>query len=135
MPPPPACAAQAACASAVARGYDLVAVQPGSERLFHMACSSLDCDLVSLDLARRLPFRFKPAAVKAALARGLHFEVGGAETSHTCQRDHVECVLPAAPLPAVFRSLTGNRPALRPGAAGLPRARAAGRRLAPPAVC
>ena len=66
---------QAACASAVARGYDLVAVQPGSERLFQMACSSLECDLVSLDLSRRLPYRFKPAAVKAALARGLHFEV------------------------------------------------------------
>ncbi|KAL4420717.1 hypothetical protein ABPG75_010373 [Micractinium tetrahymenae] len=68
-------AAQAACASAAARGYDLVAVQPGSERLFHMACSSLECDLVSLDLCRRLPYRFKPAAVKAALARGLHFEI------------------------------------------------------------
>lgn len=75
--PTAAPAPQAACASAVARGYDLVAVQPGSERLFQVACSSLECDLVSLDLSRRLPYRFKPAAVKAALARGLHFEVWG----------------------------------------------------------
>ncbi|KAL4451365.1 hypothetical protein ABPG77_009437 [Micractinium sp. CCAP 211/92] len=68
-------AAQAACSSATARGYDLVAVQPGNERLFQMACSTLECDLVSLDLCRRLPYRFKPAVVKAALARGLHFEI------------------------------------------------------------
>lgn len=40
------------------------------------ACASLECDLISLDLSRRLPYRFKPALVKAALARGLHFEVG-----------------------------------------------------------
>lgn len=52
-----------------------MAVQPGNERLFQMACSTLECDLVSLDLCRRLPYRFKPAVVKAALARGLHFEV------------------------------------------------------------
>ncbi len=74
-PLPPAPGTQAACSSATACGYDLVAVQPGNERLFQMACSTLECDLVSLDLCRRLPYRFKPAAVKAALARGLHFEV------------------------------------------------------------
>ncbi|PRW21018.1 ribonuclease P complex subunit [Chlorella sorokiniana] len=67
--------AQAACASAIARGYDLVAVQPQTERLFQLACASLECDLISVDLSRRLPYRFKPALVKAALARGLHFEI------------------------------------------------------------
>ncbi len=40
------------------------------------ACASLECDLISVDLSRRLPYRFKPALIKAALARGLHFEVG-----------------------------------------------------------
>lgn len=40
------------------------------------ACASLECDLIAVDLSRRLPYRFKPALVKAALARGLHFEVG-----------------------------------------------------------
>ena len=49
--------------------------QPASERCFRLACASLDCDLVSLDLSRRLPWRFKPAHIKAALARGVHFEV------------------------------------------------------------
>lgn len=67
--------AQAACASALARGYDLVAVQPATERCFQLACGSLEADLISLDLSRRLPFRFKAAHVKAALARGMHFEI------------------------------------------------------------
>ena len=67
---------QAACSSATAWRYDLVAVQPQSERLFALACASLDADLIALDLSRRLPFRFKSSLVKAALARGLHFEVG-----------------------------------------------------------
>ncbi|GAB4820355.1 hypothetical protein N2152v2_007401 [Parachlorella kessleri] len=68
--------AQAAVANtAVTSTYDLLAVQPRSERLFALACTSLDVDIISLDLSRRLPFRFKPALVKAALARGLHFEV------------------------------------------------------------
>ena len=74
---------QAACSSALARGYDLVAVQPQTERLFQLACGSLEVDLISLDLSRRLPYRFKPSMVKAALARGLHFEVGGREQRGT----------------------------------------------------
>eukprot|EP00887_Chlorella_sp_A99_P007150 scaffold2.g7150.t1 len=68
-------AAQAACASAAVGSYDLVAVAPASERMFTAACASLPCDLISLDLSRRLPFRLKPAAVRAAIARGLHFEI------------------------------------------------------------
>ena len=75
-PRPRLCPLQAACSSATARRYDLVAVQPQSERLFALACASLDADLIALDLSRRLPFRFKTSLVRAALARGLHFEVG-----------------------------------------------------------
>ena len=52
-------------------------MQPQTERLFQLACGSLEVDLISLDLSRRLPYRFKPSMVKAALARGLHFEVKG----------------------------------------------------------
>ena len=73
LPPPPP--GQSACSSALARGYDLVAVQPSSERLFQLACASLEVDLIALDLSRRLPYRFKPSFIRAALARGVHFEV------------------------------------------------------------
>lgn len=69
---------QASCSSAAAGSYDLLAVQPQSERAFALACTSLDVDVISTDLSKRLPFRFKPALVKSALARGVHFEVGGA---------------------------------------------------------
>ncbi|EFN50831.1 hypothetical protein CHLNCDRAFT_14345, partial [Chlorella variabilis] len=32
-------------------------------------------DLIALDLSRRLPYRFKPSFIRAALARGVHFEI------------------------------------------------------------
>ena len=39
------------------------------------ACTSLEVDVISLDLAKRLPFKLKPGPLQAALNRGLHFEV------------------------------------------------------------
>ena len=39
------------------------------------ACTSLEVDVISLDLAKRLPFKLKPGPLQAALKRGLHFEV------------------------------------------------------------
>jgi hypothetical protein len=39
------------------------------------ACSSLDVDLISLDLSQRLPFRLRPALLKPAIGRGIMFEV------------------------------------------------------------
>lgn len=39
------------------------------------ACTSLEVDIISLDLAKRLPFRLKPGPLQAAVKRGLHFEV------------------------------------------------------------
>lgn len=74
VPDPPLL--QAAVANTpITSSYHLLAVQPQTERAFALACSSLDVDIISLDLSRRLPYRFKPALVKAAIARGLQFEV------------------------------------------------------------
>lgn len=39
------------------------------------ACMSLDVDIISLDLATRLPFKLRGPAVQAAVNRGVHFEV------------------------------------------------------------
>ena len=39
------------------------------------ACTSLNVDIITLDLSKRMPFRLKPAAVQAALKRGIFFEV------------------------------------------------------------
>ncbi|XP_061666619.1 ribonuclease P protein subunit p30 isoform X2 [Syngnathoides biaculeatus] len=56
-------------------GYDLLAVQPMTEKLFHAACTQLDVDIISVSVTEKLPFLFKRAPVNVALARGLAFEV------------------------------------------------------------
>jgi ribonuclease P/MRP protein subunit RPP1 len=50
-------------------------------------------DLISLDLARRLPFRLRPAALAAAAARGVALEL---------------CYAPALRDEAARRNLFGN---------------------------
>ncbi|XP_061611121.1 ribonuclease P protein subunit p30 isoform X1 [Phyllopteryx taeniolatus] len=82
-------------------GYDLLAVQPTTEKLFHVryvhtqthtknrhtdtcelclgllkaACTQLDVDVISVSVTEKLPFFFKRAPVNVAVARGLAFEV------------------------------------------------------------
>ncbi|XP_061562201.1 ribonuclease P protein subunit p30 isoform X2 [Phycodurus eques] len=56
-------------------GYDLLAVQPTTEKLFHAACTQLDVDVISVSVTEKLPFFFKRAPVNVAVARGLVFEV------------------------------------------------------------
>ncbi|KAJ4460106.1 putative ribonuclease P protein subunit p30 [Paratrimastix pyriformis] len=55
--------------------YDLVAVQPHSEKMFLLACTALDVDLISLDCTRTLPFRLRVPTVRCALGRGVRFEL------------------------------------------------------------
>lgn len=71
----PAHCARLAAAGDVTRSYDILAVQAASERVFTSACTTLDVDIISFDLARRLPFRLRVPAVRAALARGISFEL------------------------------------------------------------
>lgn len=39
------------------------------------ACTSLQVDIITLDLGRRLPFWLRPGPLQAAVKRGVHFEV------------------------------------------------------------
>ncbi|KAA8911124.1 RNase P subunit p30-domain-containing protein [Sphaerosporella brunnea] len=55
--------------------YSILALRPTSEKLLLQACTSLDCDLISLDFSQRLPFQLKFKTVGAALLRGLSFEI------------------------------------------------------------
>nr|KAF6458620.1 ribonuclease P/MRP subunit p30 [Rousettus aegyptiacus] len=41
------------------RLYDIVAVFPKTEKLFHVACTHLDVDLVCITVTEKLPFYFK----------------------------------------------------------------------------
>ncbi|XP_077992811.1 ribonuclease P protein subunit p30-like [Glandiceps talaboti] len=57
------------------QSYDILAVQPTSEKAFQLACTQLEIDIISLDMAERLPFNIKMHPVKAAIERGVHFEI------------------------------------------------------------
>jgi RNase P/RNase MRP subunit p30 len=73
--------------------FDVLAVQPTSERAFLAACQTLEIDLISLQLGARLPFPMKGAPVRAALGRGVYFEV---------------CYAPLVYTPAARKTLIGN---------------------------
>ncbi|KAM9232643.1 ribonuclease P protein subunit p30 isoform 3-T3 [Leptosomus discolor] len=45
--------------SANIRLYDIIAVFPKTEKLFHIACTTLDVDLVCINVTEKLPFYFR----------------------------------------------------------------------------
>ncbi|EXJ87009.1 ribonuclease P/MRP protein subunit RPP1 [Capronia epimyces CBS 606.96] len=55
--------------------YSLLALRPTNEKALQLCCSSLDCDLISLDFSQRLPFWLKFTTVSSALQRGVRFEI------------------------------------------------------------
>ncbi|XP_071071863.1 ribonuclease P protein subunit p30 isoform X4 [Dasypus novemcinctus] len=65
------------------RLYDIVAVFPKTEKLFHVACTHLDVDLVCITVTEKLPFYFKRPPINVfiflipvkAIDRGLCFEL------------------------------------------------------------
>ena len=61
--------------SEAVQAFDILAVQPSTEKLYQQACKSLEIDIISLDMSRRLPFYLKFPTVHAAIERGVHFEI------------------------------------------------------------
>uniref|UniRef100_A0A452EEI7 Ribonuclease P protein subunit p30 n=2 Tax=Pecora TaxID=35500 RepID=A0A452EEI7_CAPHI len=57
------------------RLYDIVAVFPKTEKLFHVACTHLDVDLVCITVTEKLPFYFKRPPINVAIDRGVGFEL------------------------------------------------------------
>ncbi|KAM9837827.1 ribonuclease P protein subunit p30 isoform 1-T1 [Aulostomus maculatus] len=57
------------------RQFDLLAVQPTTEKLFHAACMTYDVDIICVPVTEKLPFFFKRAPVNGAVDRGVVFEV------------------------------------------------------------
>ncbi|XP_054455236.1 ribonuclease P protein subunit p30 [Anoplopoma fimbria] len=57
------------------RHFDLLAVQPTTEKLFHAACMLYDVDIICISVTEKLPFFFKRAPVNGAVERGVVFEV------------------------------------------------------------
>uniref|UniRef100_A0A672NYL4 Ribonuclease P protein subunit p30 n=1 Tax=Sinocyclocheilus grahami TaxID=75366 RepID=A0A672NYL4_SINGR len=58
----------------VSCNFDLVAVYPKTEKLFHAACMTFDVDIICIAVAEKQPFHFKRAPVNGAIDRGVFFE-------------------------------------------------------------
>ena len=91
--------------TALSAAYGLVAVRPTSEKLLLQACTTLECDMISLDFSARLPFALKHKTVGSALLRGLSFEIcySAAATDANARR----CLLQNAA--ALVRATRGGR--------------------------
>uniref|UniRef100_A0A481AFG6 Ribonuclease P protein subunit p30 n=1 Tax=Sus scrofa TaxID=9823 RepID=A0A481AFG6_PIG len=57
------------------RLYDIIAVFPKTEKLFHVACTHLDVDIVCITVTEKLPFYFKRPPINVAIDRGVAFEL------------------------------------------------------------
>ncbi|XP_072335123.1 ribonuclease P protein subunit p30 isoform X2 [Scyliorhinus torazame] len=57
------------------RSYDIVAVLPKTEKLFHVACMTLDIDLICINVIEKQPFHFRRPSVNGAIERGIYFEL------------------------------------------------------------
>jgi ribonuclease P/MRP protein subunit RPP1 len=55
--------------------YNLLALRPTTEKTLQLCCTSLECDLISLDLSQRLTHNIKFKTVSSALQRGIRFEI------------------------------------------------------------
>lgn len=55
--------------------FDLVAVQPSTEKILLAAAQSLEIDLISFDVTRRLNFRIRTAVARQAVDNGIMFEI------------------------------------------------------------
>lgn len=61
--------------AALSANYDVFAVRPIDDKTFQHACSTLECDLISLDMTQRLGYHFKFKTVSEAIKRGVRFEI------------------------------------------------------------
>lgn len=61
--------------NSLTQAYDIVAIRPTNEKALLNACTSLECDVISLDLSVRLPYHFKFKMLSAAASRGVRLEI------------------------------------------------------------
>ncbi|KAK5467658.1 RNA-binding RNA processing protein rpp1 [Exophiala xenobiotica] len=61
--------------SSFSPAYNLLALRPTTEKALQLCCTSLECDLISLDFTQRLTYPLKFTTVAGALNRGVRFEI------------------------------------------------------------
>ncbi|KAF5727418.1 polymerase/histidinol phosphatase-like putative isoform 1 [Tripterygium wilfordii] len=59
----------------ILKTYDLVAVRPLNQSAFDYACEKSEVDIIAIDFSDKLPYRMKQPMVKAAMERGVYFEI------------------------------------------------------------
>nr|XP_016439404.1 PREDICTED: uncharacterized protein LOC107765292 [Nicotiana tabacum] len=59
----------------ILKSYDVVAVRPLNQLAFEQACQVSEVDIIAIDFSEKLPFRLKQSMVKAAIQRGVYFEI------------------------------------------------------------
>ncbi|KTW30724.1 hypothetical protein T552_00436 [Pneumocystis carinii B80] len=70
-------------------GFDILAVRPMNEKMFQYACTSMDVDIISLDMSQRLTFHIKHSTVSIAIARGIRLEIcyGSSISDINCRKN------------------------------------------------
>lgn len=59
----------------ISKEFDILAIQPTSEQTLQYACSQMDIDIISLDMANRLPFYLKFNMIGSAVSRHVALEI------------------------------------------------------------
>ncbi|XP_072524162.1 ribonuclease P protein subunit p30 [Salminus brasiliensis] len=57
------------------KNFDLLAVYPKTEKLFHAACMNYDVDIICIAANEKQPFHCKRSPVNGAIERGVFFEI------------------------------------------------------------
>ena len=57
------------------QSYDIVSVQPMTEKLFQQVSLAIECDVITFDMTSRMPFYIRHPQVKLAVDRGISFEI------------------------------------------------------------
>ncbi|XP_050214254.1 protein GAMETOPHYTE DEFECTIVE 1 [Mercurialis annua] len=59
----------------ILKSYDLIAVRPLNQLAFDYVCEKAEVNIIAIDFSDKLPFRLKFPMVKAAIERGVYFEI------------------------------------------------------------
>ncbi|CAH0480276.1 unnamed protein product [Peronospora belbahrii] len=67
--------AQRLIALDLVKGYDIIAAEGATPKVFQYLCEQADIDLITFDATNRLPFLIKRPWITAAIKRGIYFEI------------------------------------------------------------
>jgi RNase P/RNase MRP subunit p30 len=57
------------------KSYDILAIEPKNERIFELACSDVNVDIITINFEDKINFVLKKTQINAAIERGMFFEI------------------------------------------------------------